>query len=852
MKISFRKIYLISAFLYLLFFCRNLNAQIDVQMSQNVFLYLKHGKLYIWGNNEKGIFKEWGDYGKISPKIASNDTTWTSIDGSSLGFVGLKKDGSIWGIGLNTFGQFGGSEKDTIKYWKNLSSSNDWLSIGITEKAIYALNIKGEIWSMGQEIGDGTVQMRNSWQQIKSYIKWKKIFVDEGTSFFITDYNALYGYGRYRGNERSSLSLNFDSVKIGAIANEILDIRSSESNTVVLWDNNKVTVLGSNIYGQFNVGVFSKSSDPERDILHSYDKSFNWNDSGYLSISVANGLWAGVKRNREIYGCGLNICGNLGDGTDSNRNKVIKSTVFQEIDKVFLFSTKWNKFGHGSTISSSTTFALDKYLNLFSLGHNSMNECGEGSVFFEENFKNLSLNKIKKIKSYNGSSFALDDNNQLWFTGENSNNQIGKSGGFIVAKFPYTTNTWSKCIEGDSVVDFDLTTQGIIVLKSDGWLWSWGNAIYGDRLINTTWSNPTKVTQYNNWKQIKTNAQQQFNFTAVLNIDGFIKVLGNNPLLPEPKSFLSENKFESFAVGHNSIYAIRNDSVWVWGNSLSNLGVGNYGNPLNPKVLAGKWKMIFANKISGFNQTFGIDVKGHLYGWGISTFGNLGTIDSINDTIFKPMLIDSSRKWTQIISELNTCFGLTSEGEIYYWGQNRFNKTSTKASVNEIISKPNLFNNSRKWKFINFTTGRYDYQGYYTKPLIGTLFAIDSSGILFGIGSSRFGVMGNNSHEHIVNPILLVKGSNNAQLDVPKLKEEIKKNEIKITRISENSYRIETKDIFKWDKVQLFEIDNKLITEESMRENNKVFVDIKNIEQGIYILCFSNQSMRLCKKVIFD
>jgi alpha-tubulin suppressor-like RCC1 family protein len=821
-------------------------SQSDLQLSHNLFLYLDKGKLYVWGNNENQIFKEWPAPLYSQPQLGSKDSNWLQIDGSSLGFVGLKNDGSIWGIGRNENGQFGENTSDTIRYWKQISSSKNWVSVGISERAVYAINNKNELWAAGTGIGDGTTTTKTEWEQLVPNIEWNKMYVDEGTSFFISKSKALFGYGRYKGNERSSLSLFIDSVKIGNIADKIVEIKSSINNSCILWNNGIVSMLGNNLYGQRGAGYFG---GPEVDILN-YQSN-----GGYLfdfsSIAIDNGTFLGVKFNGEVWGCGQNTCGNLGDGTDSNRNKAVYLKQLSQAKKVFTFApnsvhvgptnsscNNWNTF----IGSSHTSFILDNSLNLYSFGHNSMNECGDGAKFYNNNFIKLPLGKIKKIKTFNGSSFALDSNNQLWFTGEKQNNQIGALGVpnnpyYVYHGFPYREYQWKKCPEGDSVVNFDLTTQGVIVLKSNGWLWSWGRANFNDRLGFGTV--PMKITTSNSWKQLGFNGNCQDNFLVLLNTKNNIEILGNAPLFPNPKDFITLNKFDKFSVGYNSVYSIRNDSVWVWGKSYSNLGVGNFGDPLNPKLLNGQWRNIYTNSTpTSSTQSFGINTKGQLYAWGNSKKGNIGTYDSIDGIIYSPKLIDSTKNWIQISSNKNSTFGLTADGEIYYWGQdNLFLRKDISIPKSEII-RPKLLNNSNKWKLISSDGGNVVY-------------AIDEKGDLYGMGTSQLGQMGNDTKDHLIEPKIILKGNSGTQVKIDAFetfsmcKDFVlaKTDRIGVSKLIYNqSCRFRCIDIYDlfYSHIGHYEIN----------QNNEITLDLDLLSKGIYLVCGTsdNNSLITCKK----
>jgi alpha-tubulin suppressor-like RCC1 family protein len=823
-------------------------AQRDIQMSNHIFLYLDNGKIFSWGNNESKIFSEWNKSILSSPILASEDSAWISIDGSRLGFVGLKKNGSIWGIGLNEYGQFGGKISDTLKFWKELSNSKNWTAIGITEKAIYALNQNGELWAMGMSVGDGTSQVRSDWQQLKPNVKWSKIFIDEGTSFFISDNNALFGFGKYRGNEKSSSSLYIDSVKIGRVADLIVDIRSSMTNTGVLWNDGVVTLIGSNAFGQCNRGIFGGI---ENDILNFKGRS----DTGYVKISVDEGAFCGIKRNGEIWGCGQNLCGNLGDGTDSNRCKSVVNKKIKQANQIFTFSPRSSHTGPSNNSCnnfttyigySHTAFVIDKNANLMSFGHNSMNECGDSSIFFNFNFSLLPISKVIKVKSYNGTSFALDDKNQLWFTGEKGNNQSGDLGSvknpyYLYPSFPYRNYNWSKCIEGDSVLDFDLTTQGIIVLKSDGWIWTWGRNNYGELLRNGTV--PMRATSYNYWKKIDFNGHCFDNFLGLLNSDNKIEILGNTPLYPNPKDFILNNRFTDFSVGFNCFYVFKGDSVWTWGKTFSNLGVGNFGNPLTPRILPGKWQSIIPSKIpDSYPQTFGINSKGHLFAWGNSIRGNIGTVDSIDGIIYTPKLVDSSKIWIQVFSNQMTNYGLTQDGEIYYWGRNYLFPTNDQSKINNNIIRPQLLDKSRKWKYISGGSGLF-------------MFGIDDDQNLYGIGAADLGVMGNNSKDHVFEPTVIIKGTNNPMVNLEIPLDVTSCDNMVVNKVDfDGKYKISVSGPCRWDHIDVFDISNKLIGRFNVNTDHEMAFDFGRSYNGLFFVCLINDrdGVRVCKKVIFE
>ena len=831
-----------------------------IQSSNKMFLYLNNGRLYVWGHNEDQIFKEWSRPIYPSPTMVSQDSSWIAIDGSSLGFVGLKKDGSIWGIGINKYGQFGGSKKDTVHYWRKLSTMQNWISIGISEKAVYGLNNVGEVWAMGSNIGDGTTMERIQWEQLIPYKKWAKIFIGEGACFLISSSNALYGYGGYTGNEIRSNSLYFDSIRIGSIADKIKDIKSTRNNTCVLWDNGSVSILGSNNYGQYGAGY---EGGTIREILD--NGSSNLLD--FTRIALDKSTFVGVKKNGEVWGCGENICGNLGDGTDSNRNKLVQIKIVGKALDVYTFANNSIHVGSSSNnsclntnmqLNSHTTFIIDNDFNLISLGHNSRNECGDSAILFNFSFVKLPLRNIKKIKNINGCSFALDETGQLWHTGENEFNQKGdlgtvKNPTWLFRNFPYRNYVWSKCPEGDSIIDFDLTTQGVMVLKTDGWIWSWGRANYSDRLVfgGTV---PRKVTTFNDWSKFSFNGGCHENYVTLLNRNKKMEILGNTPLMPKSQNYLSTYRFDDFEVGYNSIYAFINDSVWVWGKSHSNIGVDNVGDPLEPKLLNGKWRSIYSNTGATLrpgqnHQTFGINKEGHLLAWGYSHKGNIGTIDSIDGFIFAPKIVDSTQKWIQVTSNNGSSYGLTSTGAIFYWGINSLfrglNEYKMISTTRPYNIRPILLDSSKEWIFIN------------SSELGDVLFAIDTSKNVYAIGNSLLGVLGDNTKDHIVTPTVIQRGSNKfpVNLDYIPLVSECEEFQIK-QDIKKGRYIINSSVNCDWKYVQVMDIMQRRIGEsEVIYDNGDMYFESNNLRQSeICVVCLTDayKRKRKCKKYVFN
>jgi hypothetical protein len=83
-----------------------------------------------------------------------SDTNWSQAAGGHLGFLLLKKDGSLWTWGTNGFdwSPFQGSvpnklKSDLVTWPSRFSDDTNWTQLYSSEVSAYAMNNYGEVWS---------------------------------------------------------------------------------------------------------------------------------------------------------------------------------------------------------------------------------------------------------------------------------------------------------------------------------------------------------------------------------------------------------------------------------------------------------------------------------------------------------------------------------------------------------------------------------------------------------------------------------------------------------------------------------------------------------------------------------
>ena len=168
-------------------------------------------------------------------------------------------------------------------------------------------------------------------------------------------------------------------------------------------------------------------------------------------------------------------------------------------------------------------------------------------------------------------------------------------------------------------------------IKSDGTLWMWGTNTAGQFGDGTTISRSSPVQIAGSWNQVY--------------------------------------------LGNNSTYALKSDaSLWVWGNNASGqLALNdaiNRSSPVQVTTPLVSWSQLAA----GLSYALGIDTLGRLYGWGLNTSNQLGTMDGAG--LFAPVgarslpvQIASDSSWTAIAAAYTHSAGIKPNGTLWLWGE---------------------------------------------------------------------------------------------------------------------------------------------------------------------------------------
>jgi len=286
-----------------------------------------------------------------------------------------------------------------------------------------------------------------------------------------------------------------------------------------------------------------------------------------------------------------------------------------------------------------------------------------------------------------------------------SSRGFGMFGGVFGNLFAWGSNTDGSLGLGDTVTRSNLTSVGTLktwvscsvgedssyAIKSDGTLWSWGDNILGELGLNDRIdrSSPVQIGIDTNWLSVVAGAR-------------------------------------------HCVALKNNNTLYSWGNNQNGeLGIGVAGSftgeRSSPVQITGSWNKVAAN--TGIRATFAINTSGQLFAWGLNTFGNLGTNDTIQYS--SPIQIGSATNWTHVDTTNFHSIGLRG-GSIFTWGWNAWGELGINEQAGFDFgvyrSSPVQVGSATNWTHVSAGGANS--------------FAINSSGQLFAWGYNGGGELG--------------------------------------------------------------------------------------------------------------
>ena len=720
-----------------------------------------HGILFAWGSNSNG---ELGDgtttnRSKIT-QVTGQNFNWHKVWACDNGFRALKSDNTIhfWGNGVLTPTQIslnnneflaGGADKyiytqkKRVAYILSISPNNNnppvyygFLSGGLSDLKISKLVSSKYGSTMG-----GIFEYKNRFI-IEGIKNWRNYFDYPIYTPRVYLFNST-NYGQ--APDGTLLQTDYFAEGTNSFTNnfygkfQVSKIAISDNHTIVTDDSGILYSAGLNLYGQLGHGTNTNKTYYKKVLTSGI----------WIDVAAGGNVSAAIKDDGSLWMWGQNNYGQLGDGTNSDRNYPALVSGYN----------KWQRV----VTDGESTVALTTTGLLFAWGRNDKGQLAQGDTTTYYTAKQIESNYVfyDIIVGNDGQFLALaysdaqqnpdveEDatiikSSRLWGVGANNAYQLGDETN-VSKSSPIQTSLY-----GYDWVKSSSNNEHNAALKADGSLWMWGSNAYGKLGNNSTAtaSKPVFVMQDKKWAKISVGKQH----TAGINIFGELWSWGKGTYgalgassVEHRSSPIQSNTWgiwKEVACGDQFTAAIRQNiqSMFLWGdNSFGQIGrstaVSYYSSPIQEITLGQNWRYV----TTGSKHVLGLKVDGTLWSWGKNAFGQLGD-NSVVHRSSPVQVLSNQGSWVAIACGDDHSIGLDKNGKLWTWGLNAEgqlgdNTTNSKSSPVQTISLG--------------TTWRNVYAGY--KNLAG----IKSDGTIWIWGDNSQGQLGDNTTASKSSPVQL-------------------------------------------------------------------------------------------------
>ena len=310
-------------------------------------------------------------------------------------------DGNLLTCGRNDYGQLGDGTTTNKTIPVKIKPDTKFIQIAAGKSNSLAIDEDGNLWTWGQndygQLGDGTTENKTSPIKIKPDTKFIQISAGSDFSVTIDSEGNLWTWG-HNGNGQLGDGTQIDRLKPVQITSgtKFKQISVGGSHSLAIDEDGNLWTWGSNSDGQLGVGTQSPKLIP---VQITSSTKFTQISAGCYNNSFA------IDEEGNLWACGRNYEGQLGDGTKINKLSLVQIT-------------KGIKF---KQISAEVyrSFAIDSEGSLWAWGNNYSGELGDGTKI--DRLKPVRIMKgikFKKISAKFHHRLAIDEEGNLWAWGE--------------------------------------------------------------------------------------------------------------------------------------------------------------------------------------------------------------------------------------------------------------------------------------------------------------------------------------------------------------------------------------------------------------------------------------------------
>ncbi|MDR2409434.1 MAG: T9SS type A sorting domain-containing protein [Bacteroidales bacterium] len=330
------------------------------------------GTLWSWGFNGDGQLGVLTEYSyEHSPIQIGVDMDWKMVSAGGAHVLALKNDGTLWGWGLNNYGQVEDTIVSNFFAPEQIGSDTNWVLVETCFGSSFAMKRDGTLWAWGfnqnGELGINSLTQPSHPTQV-GVGKWKSISSGGFFSMGIQEDNTLWHWGPhflYSEEEGYTITLHLIPTQIDTDTDWV-SVAVGMEYAIALKKDGSLWVYGDNTNGQLGYAdtVFANTFFqivPEK----------KW-----VSIEAGSVYAFAIDENNVLYGWGNNLYGQLGFYTGNN----VTIPMPVSVHSIVQISAAKGILFHGR-IYGLHTLMLDSNREMCVAGANYVGQLGTGTIF---------------------------------------------------------------------------------------------------------------------------------------------------------------------------------------------------------------------------------------------------------------------------------------------------------------------------------------------------------------------------------------------------------------------------------------------------------------------------------------
>ena len=228
----------------------------------------QQGRLWAWGRNDYGTLgigiAEYPTNAKIySPTQVMKGTRFIDIETGHNTVAAIDEDGNLWIWGTNEYGQTGNGKTTDIEPTPiNVMPGMRFIDVDVSSFCAFAIDESGNLWSWGRnkygDLGDGTTEDRYEPIQITKGLSFSAVYT-AGSYLAFDEYGGIWSWGRmkeYLWYDEEFLSVPTEIMK----GTNVKQIASGVFHIMFINEEGELWSCGKNQWGQVGDGTKNERS----------------------------------------------------------------------------------------------------------------------------------------------------------------------------------------------------------------------------------------------------------------------------------------------------------------------------------------------------------------------------------------------------------------------------------------------------------------------------------------------------------------------------------------------------------------------------------------------------------------